>query len=287
MHDLSNVQLPAPIRAHRQRASMIASALLAPILLSIPIFSSAQDASGWPAFQLRLTGFATSTDTFVRADNRSGGLGSGINLESDVGLDDSKSAPGFDVAWRFLPRHRVQLGYLNLERDGSRSLNQNLTFRDTVYPASAQAIASFDSRVVTLSYLYSLYQTPQTEMALGVGINQSRLRAGLGLSAAGQQAIETVSEDAPLPTVQFQLGTRLGDSLVADFRGQWLAARADGVRGDLRALAGGLTWFGWKSLGIELGYAYWKFDLDVNRSSWTGELRYSLKGPTVSLVGVF
>ena len=253
----------------------------------IPLSVHAQDSAGWPAFQLRLTGFAASTDTFVRADSRSGGLGTVIDLESDTGLDDSRSVTGFDLSWRFLPRHRAQLSYLNLDRDGGRVLGQTLTFRDSVYPAGVQASASFDSRIFAVSYLYSLYQSPQTELALGLGINQSRISAGLGLSAAGQQAIETVSEDAPLPTVQFQLGTKFGDAFVADLRGQWVGARADGVRGNLRAITGGLTWFAWKSLGIELGYAYWKFDLDVNRSSWTGELRYSVKGPTVSLVGVF
>lgn len=257
------------------------------IALSVPLAAYSQEGAAWPAFQFRVTGFSTSTDTLVRADSSNGALGSGIHLESDVGLDDSKSAAGFDVAWRFLPRHRVQLGYMNLERDGSRVLSQSLTFRDTTYPADSPAITSFDSRIIAMSYLYSLYQTPNTELALGLGINQSRMRAGLGLSVSGQQAIETVSEDAALPTIQVQLDARIGDLLLADLRGQWLAARADGVRGDLRTLSGGITWFGWKSLGVELGYSYWKFDFDVNRSSWAGALRYSVKGPTVSLVGVF
>jgi hypothetical protein len=270
---------------YRQRAVRL---LMSTLFFGLmPLTVQAQDGSGWPAFQLRLTGFAASTDTFVRADSRSGGLGTGIFMESDTGLDDSRSVAGFDLSWRFLPRHRAQLSYLNLDRDGGRVLGQTLTFRDSVYPAGVQASASFDSRVFAVSYLYSLYQSPQTELALGLGFNQSRMRAGLGLSAGGRQAIETVSEDAPLPTVHFQLGSKFGDSFGADLRGHWLAARADGVRGDLRSLTGGLTWFTWKSLGIELGYAYWKFGLDVNRSSWTGELRYSVKGPTVSLVGVF
>lgn len=273
-------------RAQYQRA-LVRPLVRALFFVLMPITAHAQDAAGWSAFQLRLTGFAASTDTLVRADSRSGGLGTGIDLESDTGLDDSRSVAGFDLSWRFLPRHRAQLSYLNIDRDGGRVLGQTLTFRDAVYPAGVQATASFDSRILAVSYLYSLYQASQTELALGVGINQSRIRAGLGLSAAGRQAIETVSEDAPLPTLQFQLGSKFGDALVADLRGQWLAARADGVRGNLRSLTGGLTWFAWKSLGIELGYAYWKFDLDVSRSSWTGELRYSVKGPTVSLVGVF
>jgi hypothetical protein len=90
-------------------ASKKAVALFLAAVLA-PAGAMAQAARG-DTFVFRIGGFFPNIDTHARADSNSGLIGTTIDFETDLGLEDSKTLPILDATWRFLPHHRLQLSY--------------------------------------------------------------------------------------------------------------------------------------------------------------------------------
>ena len=86
------------------KTSLAAAFLLA---AGLPGIAAAQ---GRPdTWVFRVSGFFPTIDTHARADGNNGQIGTTIDFETDLGLEDSKTLPVLDAMWRFLPNHRLQL----------------------------------------------------------------------------------------------------------------------------------------------------------------------------------
>jgi hypothetical protein len=83
--------LPSP------RAAAAIAALAGALTLPGQALAQWTDAN----FAFRIGGFFPQVDTKARADGNGGLLGTTIDFESDLGLDDSKTPPVVDMDWRF------------------------------------------------------------------------------------------------------------------------------------------------------------------------------------------
>ena len=101
------------------------SFLAAALLVALPATAFAQQ-NQLDNFQFRFGGFFPSIDTTVSASGANGLIGTTINMESTLGLSDSKTLPIFDATWRFAPRHRLAFEYVSLDRSASATLSAQI-----------------------------------------------------------------------------------------------------------------------------------------------------------------
>ena len=62
--------------------------------------------------------FFANLETKVRLDGTGGVLGTNIDFEQDLGLDDTKTRIMAEGYWRFFERHRLDVSYFDLDRSG-------------------------------------------------------------------------------------------------------------------------------------------------------------------------
>jgi len=253
--------------------------------LAIPATASAQMAME-ATWSFRLGAYFPNIDTKARADSTSGAVGTSIDFESDLGLASTKTLPVFDAQWRFAPNHRLELGYLDLSRTGNTTLTANIEWEGQTFSRSTQVRGEFDSKITSLTYLYSFYRTPATELSAGVGLFYTKIDAGI--SNQGTLAVDrSVSANAPLPVIALRAEQRFAEQWKGELRYQWFGVKVGDYDGSLNVFNAAVAYYPWKNWGVEAGYNYSRYDLKVSREAWTGEAKYQFHGPVLALVASF
>jgi hypothetical protein len=255
------------------------------VLALLPAAAAAQARGDTWVF--RAAGFFPKIDTQARLDGSGGRIGTTIDFETDVGLDDSKALPVLDMTWRFLPNHRFQLSYLDLSRSATSTLRTQINWGDQTYAINSNVAGEFDSQVTALTYLYSFYRTPETELSAGIGLHYTDITAGLSVVGTSISTSRSVSAKAPLPVLAFNASQRFTDTIGGELRYQWFGIKIDEYDGSLNVFNAVLSWYPWRNIGFEGGYNYTRYDLGVDKESWRGEAKYTFKGPILGIVASF
>jgi len=262
------------------KISRFASALL----LALPATSFAQQAK-LDTWEFRLGAFWPSIDTVVQANASSGAAGTSINFESDLGFSDSKTLPIFDASWRFADRHRLLFDYVKLDRTANATVAGEIRFGDTVFPVNTSVTSKFDSTLYSVTYLYSFFQDPQNEVAIGIGVDYTDLTVGISSNLGSLSNSKSAS--APLPVLAILGTSRWSDQWIAKIGLQWFGIKYGDYDGTLNVANAAIQYYPVKNWGVEGGYSYYKYRLDVTKSDWNGNANYKFQGPTLSLVGRF
>jgi hypothetical protein len=87
--------------------------------------AAAETAFGEETFVARLGGYFSEFDTNVKLSGPNGG--DSINLEDALGLDSGQTVFRGSLAWRFAPRHRIELEYVDFRRDATGTSTRSFT----------------------------------------------------------------------------------------------------------------------------------------------------------------
>ncbi len=86
-------------------------------------------------FRITLGGFGTNnTSTKIRIDSNNRVLGTLIDLEDGLNVEDSATVARLDGFYRFNRAHRIEWTAYSLTRNGRKTLNTSRTIGGTVYP---------------------------------------------------------------------------------------------------------------------------------------------------------
>jgi hypothetical protein len=236
---------------------------------------------------IRAAAFFPNVDTHVRADGSNGQVGTSIDFETDLGLEDSKTLPVLELEWRMAANHRLDLGYLNLSRSATSVLKGSISWQGQVYPINTTVTGEFDSRILALTYLYSFYHTPATEIAAGLGIHNANLKSSISAAGAAVAGSREVSANAPLPVIALRANQRFTDAVSGELRYQWFGLKYGDYDGSLHVVNATVAYYPWKNWGFEAGYAYNRYDIKVQKDTWRGEAQYKFSGPTLAFVAAF
>ena len=161
-----------------------------------------------------------------------------INGEDDLGLDKSLGVARLDGFWRFADRHRLYLGYYQLDRDASRVLPNDIGPYDiqgsNVYiVAGSEVHTTSKMQVYILAYGYSLLKSETTEVAGRIGLNIAQLGAKLGGTIL-------TSPTSPPTVITNQSGTTSGSEVTAPLpafglSGDWALDERWRMKGNLGA----------------------------------------------------
>ena len=220
------------------------------------------------------------------------GVGTEIDFESTLGMDDSARLPLILGYYRFAKRHRLGFQYFRLDRNGDSVDSAPIRFGDVVIPANFPVSSFFDVDVYALNYSYSFIHDGRKELAFNVGLQLQDVEVGIAGNIGPGLLVEEADVFAPLPT--------FGGSFDYAFNDKWIFTSMLGVfaveidLGDDSDLSGeivqfntGLVWKGFDNVGFALQYNYFNVDVDVDDSDWVGFLRYEYRGPVLAVAFYF
>ncbi|MDX2455592.1 hypothetical protein, partial [Desulfosarcina sp.] len=130
----------------------------------------------WDKASISLGSFITSASSNVRLSAK--GVGIGIDVEEALGLDTTTTVFRAGGIWRFSDnrRHRTDLSWYAIRRNGRRQLGQDITIDGVTYPTGSQVNTNFDLDVYRAAYSYSFLQDDRMDVGAGIGLYVMPLR---------------------------------------------------------------------------------------------------------------
>src|SRR5438477_510138 len=108
----------------------------------------AQEQPAFPHFSVIAGKYDARFTTDVRIDPD----GTNINLERDLGVDNSQRLNDFSARWRLFERHELAASYMSASRRGFTLIHRDIRFRNQLYPVNAQATTVFDTKRWDVTY---------------------------------------------------------------------------------------------------------------------------------------
>jgi hypothetical protein len=234
---------------------------------------------------LQLGAFSVfDSNTTLNASSSKTSLGTTIDFERDLDGDTVITTPRVEYYYRFNDRHRLELAVFQLERKGSRSLTQSITFQDRTFTANTQINSRIKNDIYKVAYAYSFYHVDKVELAFSAGFNVLDYEAELASTNGG--ATETASTTAPMPVFGFRMDYSVTPKLTTRIRtNTFYFDFQDIVRGSLVEFEAGIEYRALLNFALGASLSRLAIDVDVNDDKFNGGVADLYRG--VQLYGAF
>lgn len=254
-----------------------------------------------PRVELSVGFYEPSFDSSIRLDSGALGIGTGLDLERDLGLDSSGQEWRAGVGFRLGERFRLDAEYVAFDREGSATLNREVQFGDVVYAANAQLTSRVESSHADFSLRWAFVKTPTTELALSLGGSYLDFSAGIsgvakatanGIPLGSTTIAEKTEASAPVPLVGLHAAFEPSDTVRVRLMGRWFDI--DTFLSDYQGWTGTMTeygvdvdWFVLPWLAVSGGYAGTRIDAEFDDGDNIGAVKYDFDGFRVGTIFAF
>jgi opacity protein-like surface antigen len=252
---------------------------LASALAALPLVAAAAPDPWAAPFSIQIGAFDAQADTSIRLDSTSGNHGTSVSFEGDLGGEDRKTTPSFDMLWRFSPRHAMEISVISLRRDGDTILRGTLNFGDHTFPVNTAIHSTFDSDIARIAYRWSFVHDDRAEMSVLLGAHWTRMKTSVSATGTSASINEEASVDYPLPTLGLRGSFRMGENWRVTGFGQLLKLKINEYDGEVINFGGGIEWAFTPAMYAGLGYDYYKYNLSSTKERARGEFNYEFDGP--------
>ncbi|HSN53697.1 MAG TPA: hypothetical protein VLT32_03455 [Candidatus Sulfomarinibacteraceae bacterium] len=272
----------------RQSSACVVAVVVAAVMLTVaPPAAAQRDFEPlFDKFNLRLEGSLVQITTEIRLDSEMLGLGTTLNFEDDLDLDNSKLIPSLSFEWQIARRHKLGVRWQDISRDSTAQALEEIQWGDEIIPVDADIALGFDIVQYFLDYAYYPWVRERWAAGFGLGVRWMEISATLDWSAVGGEIEGSGSTDAkgtgPLPYLYFEYRLLLSDHWRFKTGLGWLAVTFDDIEGsqyvgkvDIEYLAGRRWGFGgalnfarvdvdWTGLENEDGEAIYTGAIDMD-----------------------
>ncbi len=231
-------------------------------------------------FALRVSYFAPTVDTFLRLDRSNGQLGTDLQVEDDLGLEEKPNQARAEMTFRLAraqsPARRLLQAH-PLRRQGARAAPSDSATRPSCVNERAQTM--IDWRQLTLTYTRSVLYFDRFELGAGLGISL------LETKAKGEVVARNVREQedavAPFPTFALDATWRISKRWAVNVRGQTFTANLDDFDGSLSDYHGDIQYRWRKNFAFGLGYTSVKIKASTTdiEQDMPGRFDQDISGP--------
>ena len=205
----------------------------------------------WRKAGISFGAFASSTNSDIRLSAK--GLGVGIDLEEVLGLDTSSTVFRLDGFWRFSDnlRHRADLSWFSLNREGETALGQSIVIDGITYPVGTYVETTLNMDIYKAAYSYSFLQDDRIDIAVGIGLYIMPIE--FKLSASGLLT-STVAESitAPLPVFGLRADFSLTPKWILRTRADVFYLEYEQFKGSIYSTSLGIEYKAFKHVGFGL-----------------------------------
>ena len=270
-------------------AGTVAAIGIALLVVFAPISSIAADNTvynlPWEKFNLQVGAFFAALDDKVQVGV--GGAGVLIDVEDTLGMEAQNTSFRVGGSYRIgeKRRHRVDLEYFYFNRDSNKTLGQNITVDNVLFPTGTNVDATFNFQILKAAYSYSFFQDDRMDLAASIGLFVMPLKLEINASGAGGKS-EDLKFTAPLPV----LGLR-GDFAITPrwfFRSklEFFYLEYQNFTGGLMDTNLAVEYNPWKNWGFGFGLESFKVKLsaegnDYPNIDFNGDVKMSFIGATL------
>lgn len=239
-------------------------------------------------FRFELGGMAADTFTEGGLGSKTAGIGATINFEDIFDLPESKNVWRVDGYWHFAKRHYLDVGYVEINRSGSRVIQEDVEWGDFIFTAGGSVTAGFDSTFAYAAWRYDFLQLPQVRISGSAGIDYLHIGSDLEATgnvtdSSGNPVSGTVNEGVdvnfPVPQFGLQLDWALTKTLAVKMYNRQIYINAMGINGGIGETTLRLLWWYSKHAGISGGLDKESIDLKHYESGdTTARFRYEVRG---------
>jgi hypothetical protein len=223
--------------------------------------------------------FYSHFDSSAQVDT-STSVGTTLDLEDLLGLDDHNVVARVDAFYAFSPRHRIDVSAYDIDRDGQRAIDEDIQVGPGVIPAG-EVDTSLETLIVKADYRYNF--VADTRTAIGASIGLHTMGIDLRVESTDFDVSEEFRVTAPLPVIglhgEYALSERwklLGSAELFQvdlgYAQGFLADNRLAIEHDL------FDHFGWG-----LAFNGFQLDAEVEDSSLVTDLEYAYQGLFVYL----
>lgn len=263
-----------------KRIALVLALLIAGFATNVHAGVTVDQSKVLDRWTFKIGGFLTGLDTTIRLDSPTGGEGTSINLEDDLGFDSDLSVPRFELGVILGKRHEISGGYYKTDRDSTTTLQRELEWGDETFPINIKIGAFYNTEFVNLAYTYWFYSSENTSLGITGGLVYSSLGVGVGiaLSGPGISTEEDISTEVPVPQLGFSVKHYLGKRFVLTGQLGYIAFNLDDWEGSVASANVGVEHRTWKNFGFGLAYGYTGYDIDTLASDFLGKWEYTVSG---------
>jgi hypothetical protein len=269
--------------------SLGTAAILGTAVLAAPASAQAVGDRFW----ISGSGFLANVDTDVRSTLAvNPGGGTEIDLEDDLGLDDSELLPAIYAGAKLGSGFVITGEYYALNRDTTATIDRTITVDDVTYPVNASITAGFKTAIYRFTIGYSFIRNDTTEIGAAIGLHATDLEfslSGQGSSGGAPVSVQTRRKDflAPMPTVGLYGTFEVMPHVTINARADYLSLGIDDYDGSILNAQASISYRFTDTFGIGVGYRYVDYDLDVEKDNYVASFDYQFNGPSIFIEAGF
>jgi hypothetical protein len=282
------------VPGENSRKNIFILVLLASILLIATNAQAGEESPvGKDKFKLSIGGFFSTIDSQLKINSKVIGLGTEIDIESDLGFDEDVSLGRIEGYWRFAKKHRLYLGYYGFNRDALHTLEKDIIINDKIFEIGAELYSNWEVDFVYAAYGYSFFQGEKWELSGSFGLyyldtvfttrGSARIFGAPG--GVTRERTEEASLDLPIPLFGLAAEYYITPKWRAMARVSYFTISLDEWSGHIFDTSACLEYLFHENFGIGVGYLY--FDTDVNRDRDTRVLHLDYQYSGAQLYGIW
>lgn len=228
-------------------------------------------------------------DSKIRIDNlNTARPGTEIDLESDLGFDNSDSLLTASGGAKLGNNWRLIGEYYAIKRSSTKALSQDININDVTYLADASVTAGFNSNIYRVGVGYDVSKGEHHVVGGMIGLHATDFKfsirgdGSVNGNPAGAVA-RTQDALAPLPTLGLYGIYEVAPKVTLGARADYLSLSVGDYNGRLLNAQASATYRFTDNIGVGAGYRFVNYKLQVEKPNWAGEVRYKFNGPNIFL----
>lgn len=203
-------------------------------------------------FNLNVGGFISNSNTEARLSSDILGVGTLIDFEDDLGLEEDETVARIDGHYRFKPRHRIDFSWFDLSRDGRETLLRDIQYEDTIFTAGTAVDSELGFTVIKVVYTYSFFQKEKIDLGVSTGLYVYDFESEI--VAPETRTKEESDGTAPFPTFGLRVTWAFKPELFFRAHLDYFDIDRSDVEGEVIDILVALEHQTWKNVGLGIGY---------------------------------
>lgn len=243
-------------------------------------------------FSFAIAGYFPEIDGAVWGDHDLTNEGTEIDMQGDVGMDDSDTLPAFMARWRFFEKSILQFEYFDINSAGGKTIGKTIEWEDLEFQVGAKVNGNLEMGVLRAFYGYSFIKDDKKEFGAGIGLHH----LDVDISFRGDALINDtpvlsaergIDEWAILPNIGAYGNYAFSDKWIVTGRVDWISAAIDKYEGGLWNVEGAIQYQAFRNFGVGAAYRYVALDIEVDEDDgdWGADVDFS--GPMIFFTANF
>jgi hypothetical protein len=230
-------------------------------------------------------------DTSAQLNGSNSEIGTKVDLENDLGYEDSLGLLALQGGLYFTQRWRVEAQYIDLSRKSSRELTRDISWGDEDFQIGAKVRSEFGVTIFRVAVGYDIFQEETFTFGVSIGAHMLDTYAGIQaeVTTGGESVSGGVQTDAstsgflPIPNIGLYGTYVLGNRWRLDGLVNWFGISVGEWDGTLFEADLNLRYYVYENFSLGIGLQYFYLDANYDDSDWRGNLNYSFFGPKIDL----